>query len=44
MPDSNAFASGMSAIDAVLKLVKAGNTLSSETTYGRTYRLFSKIL
>ncbi len=40
-----AFASGMSAIDAVLKLVKAGeHVILGDNTYGGTYRLFSKIL
>ncbi len=40
-----AFASGMSAIDAVLKLVKAGDhVICSDNTYGGTYRLFSKVL
>jgi len=40
-----AFASGMSATDAVLKLVKAGDhVICGDNTYGGTYRLFSKIL
>ena len=40
-----AFASGMSAIDAVLKLVKAGDhVVLGDNTYGGTYRLFNKIL
>jgi len=40
-----AFASGMSATDAVLKLVKAGeHVIVGDNTYGGTYRLFSKIL
>ncbi|CAN5652241.1 bifunctional cystathionine gamma-lyase/homocysteine desulfhydrase [soil metagenome] len=40
-----AFASGMSAIDAVLKLVKAGDhVICGNNTYGGTYRLFSKVL
>ena len=40
-----AFASGMSAIDAVLKLVRAGDhVILGDNTYGGTYRLFSKIL
>jgi len=40
-----AFASGMSAIDAVLKLVKSGDhVILGDNTYGGTYRLFSKIL
>ena len=40
-----AFASGMSAIDATLKLVKAGDhVILGDNTYGGTYRLFSRIL
>ncbi len=40
-----AFASGMSAIDAILKLVKAGDhVILGDNTYGGTYRLFSKVL
>jgi cystathionine gamma-lyase/cystathionine beta-lyase/cystathionine gamma-lyase/homocysteine desulfhydrase len=40
-----AFASGMSAIDAVLKLVKNGDhVILGDNTYGGTYRLFSRIL
>ena len=40
-----AFASGMSAIDTVLKLVKAGDhVILGDNTYGGTYRLFSRIL
>ena len=40
-----AFASGMAAIDAVLKLVKSGDhVILGDNTYGGTYRLFSKIL
>ncbi|MEQ1765026.1 MAG: cystathionine gamma-synthase [Pyrinomonadaceae bacterium] len=40
-----AFASGMSAIDAVLKLVKTGeHVILGDNTYGGTFRLFSKIL
>ncbi|MFN2412449.1 MAG: cystathionine gamma-synthase [Pyrinomonadaceae bacterium] len=40
-----AFASGMAAIDAVLKLVKAGeHVVLGDNTYGGTYRLFNKIL
>lgn len=40
-----AFASGMSATDTVLKLVKAGDhVIVGDNTYGGTYRLFSKIL
>jgi cystathionine beta-lyase/cystathionine gamma-synthase len=40
-----AFASGMAAIDAVLKLVKSGDhVILGDNTYGGTYRLFAKIL
>ena len=40
-----AFASGMSAIDAVLKLVKSGDhVILGDNTYGGTYRLFAKVL
>jgi cystathionine gamma-lyase/cystathionine beta-lyase/cystathionine gamma-lyase/homocysteine desulfhydrase len=40
-----AFASGMAAIDATLRLVKSGeHVIVSDNTYGGTYRLFSKIL
>src|ERR671916_3362963 len=40
-----AFASGMSAIDATLKLVKAGDhVIVSDNTYGGTFRLFNRIL
>lgn len=40
-----AFASGMAAIDAVLKLVKAGDhVILGDNTYGGTFRLFNKIL
>lgn len=40
-----AFASGMSAIDATLKLVKAGDhVILGDNTYGGTYRLFSRVL
>ncbi len=40
-----AFASGMSAIDAVLKLVKAGeHIILGDNTYGGTFRLFDKVL
>jgi cystathionine gamma-lyase/cystathionine beta-lyase/cystathionine gamma-lyase/homocysteine desulfhydrase len=40
-----AFASGMSAIDAVMKLVKAGDhVILGDNTYGGTFRLFSRIL
>lgn len=40
-----AFASGMAAIDAALKLVRAGeHIVLGDNTYGGTFRLFSKIL
>lgn len=40
-----AFASGMSATDAVLKLVKAGDhVILGDNTYGGTFRLFNKVL
>lgn len=40
-----AFASGMSATDATLKLVKAGeHVILGDNTYGGTFRLFSKVL
>jgi cystathionine gamma-lyase/cystathionine beta-lyase/cystathionine gamma-lyase/homocysteine desulfhydrase len=40
-----AFASGMAAIDAVLRLVVAGeHVIVSDNTYGGTFRLFSRIL
>ena len=40
-----AFASGMAAIDAVLKLVKSGeHVIVSDNTYGGTARLFNKII
>jgi cystathionine gamma-lyase/cystathionine beta-lyase/cystathionine gamma-lyase/homocysteine desulfhydrase len=40
-----AFASGMAAIDAVLKLIKSGDhVILGDNTYGGTYRLFSKVL
>lgn len=40
-----AFASGMSAIDACLKLVRAGDhVILGDNTYGGTFRLFDKIL
>ncbi len=40
-----AFASGMAAIDATLRLVKSGDhVIVSDNTYGGTFRLFSKIL
>ncbi len=44
-PFGFAFASGMSATDAVLKLVKAGDhVIVGNNTYGGSFRLFSKIL
>src|SRR6478672_6497603 len=40
-----AFASGMSATDTVLKLVKSGDhVIVGDNTYGGTFRLFNKIL
>ncbi len=40
-----AFASGMSATDATLKLVKSGDhVILGDNTYGGTYRLFDRIL
>jgi cystathionine beta-lyase/cystathionine gamma-synthase len=40
-----AFASGMAAIDATLRLVKAGeHVVVSDNTYGGTFRLFTRIL
>ena len=40
-----AFASGMSAIDATLKLVRAGDhVILGDNTYGGTFRLFSRVL
>jgi cystathionine gamma-lyase/cystathionine beta-lyase/cystathionine gamma-lyase/homocysteine desulfhydrase len=40
-----AFASGMAAIDATLRLVKGGqHVIVSDNTYGGTFRLFSRIL
>src|SRR6187397_409903 len=40
-----AFASGMAAIDTVLKLVKSGDhVILGDNTYGGTFRLFSRIL
>lgn len=40
-----AFASGMSAIDAVLKLVRSGeHVILGDNTYGGTYRLFDRVL
>lgn len=40
-----AFASGMAAIDATLRLIKAGeHVIVSDNTYGGTFRLFTKVL
>ena len=40
-----AFASGMAAIDATLRLVKGGeHVIVSDNTYGGTFRLFSRVL
>jgi cystathionine beta-lyase/cystathionine gamma-synthase len=40
-----AFASGMAAIDATLKLVKSGDhVILGDNTYGGTFRLFNRIL
>src|SRR5205823_12934060 len=40
-----AFASGMAAIDATLRLVKAGeHVIVSDNTYGGTARLFTRVL
>src|SRR6267378_2421599 len=40
-----AFASGMAAIDATLRLIKSGeHVIVSDNTYGGTARLFTKIL
>jgi cystathionine beta-lyase/cystathionine gamma-synthase len=40
-----AFASGMAAIDATLRLVKSGDhVVVSDNTYGGTFRLFTKVL
>lgn len=40
-----AFASGMSATDAILKLVKAGDhVIVGDNTYGGTFRLFNRVL
>lgn len=39
------FASGMSAIDATLKLVKSGDhVILGDNTYGGTFRLFNRVL
>src|SRR5918993_1432318 len=40
-----AFASGMAAIDATLRLIKADeHVIVSDNTYGGTFRLFTRIL
>jgi cystathionine gamma-lyase/cystathionine beta-lyase/cystathionine gamma-lyase/homocysteine desulfhydrase len=40
-----AFASGMAAIDATLRLVRAGeHVIVSDNTYGGTFRLFDRVL
>lgn len=40
-----AFASGMAAIDSIMRLVKPGeHVIVSDNTYGGTYRLFARIL
>ncbi|HYY99312.1 MAG TPA: cystathionine gamma-synthase [Pyrinomonadaceae bacterium] len=40
-----AFASGMAAIDATLRLIKGGeHVIVSDNTYGGTFRLFSRVL
>ena len=42
---AHCFASGMSAIDTTLKLLKPGDhVIVSENTYGGTYRLFERVL
>jgi cystathionine gamma-lyase/cystathionine beta-lyase/cystathionine gamma-lyase/homocysteine desulfhydrase len=42
---AHCFASGMAAIDTILKLLKAGDhVIVSENTYGGTYRLFERVL
>jgi cystathionine beta-lyase/cystathionine gamma-synthase len=42
---AHCFASGMAAIDTVLKLLKAGDhVIVTENTYGGTYRLFERVL
>src|SRR4051812_14850213 len=39
-----AFASGMAAIDATLRLVKSGDhVIVSDNTYGGTFRLFTRV-
>src|SRR6058998_3826451 len=40
-----AFSSGLAAVDAILKLLSAGDhVVSGENVYGGTFRLFDKIL
>jgi cystathionine beta-lyase/cystathionine gamma-synthase len=42
---AHCFASGMAAIDTVLKLLRAGDhVVASDNTYGGTYRLFERVL
>jgi cystathionine beta-lyase/cystathionine gamma-synthase len=42
---AHCFASGMAAIDTVLRLLKAGDhVIVTENTYGGTYRLFERVL
>lgn len=42
---AHCFASGMSAIDTVMKLLRSGDhVIVSENTYGGTYRLFERVL
>jgi cystathionine gamma-lyase/cystathionine beta-lyase/cystathionine gamma-lyase/homocysteine desulfhydrase len=42
---AHCFASGMSAIDTIMKLLRSGDhVIVSENTYGGTYRLFERVL
>ncbi len=42
---AHCFASGMAAIDTVMKLLKAGDhVIVSDNTYGGTYRLFERVM
>lgn len=42
---AHCFASGMAAIDTVMKLLRSGDhVIVSENTYGGTYRLFERVL
>ncbi|MGE0886357.1 MAG: PLP-dependent aspartate aminotransferase family protein [Blastocatellales bacterium] len=42
---AHCFASGMAAIDTVLKLLKSGDhVIVSDNTYGGTYRLFERVM